>query len=194
MPRLASRRPKRVAAVTSRPALKNHYEAASKEVQDYFPHLPALLAAFPLQVALAYVFSRVELAQNMALYCGIVKCHKGDAALSWHAVDSHPMTRKYVVEKYALIFGEPSSPATSPAIRAAEKVRDNVMHGKNASDKEVRQAISCVLDYAQLLNADVSSVAGFKPFGNLRGFKGATQSLAPSTTRWILKGMGFSVS
>jgi len=176
--------------VKSKRGLKKHYEAAPEEVREYFSHLPGLLETFPLHVALAYVFSRVELAQNMAIYCGIVKRHKGDAALVRKAVDAHHMTRKDFAEKYKAVFGK----APSAFIGAAEKVRDKVMHGKNTTDKEVRQAIAKVLDYAQRLNAGVSSVAGFKPFGDLRGFKGAAQSLDSSTTRWLLKGMGFLMS
>jgi len=152
--------------VKSKRGLKKHYEAAPEEVREYFSHLPGLLETFPLHVALAYVFSRVELAQNMAIYCGIVKRHKGDAALVRKAVDAHHMTRKDFAEKYKAVFGK----APSAFIGAAEKVRDKVMHGKNTTDKEVRQAIAKVLDYAQRLNAGVSSVAGFKPFGDLRGW------------------------
>ena len=182
------------AAVKSKPGLKNRYNAAPKEVRDYFPHLVGLLDAFPLDVALAYVFSRVELAQNMTLYCGIVKRHKGNAALARKAVDAHHMTRKDFVQKYEAIFGKVLSSGAAASLQAAEAIRDKVMHGKKTSDKEVRQAIANVLDYAQQLNSDVSSLAGFKPFGDLRGFKGAAQSLDHSTTRWVLKGMGFPVS
>ena len=35
--------------------------------------------------------------------------------------------------------------------------------------------------------------AEFRPFGDLRGFKGRGQPLERTTTRWVLKGMGMGI-
>ena len=78
---LSSKRGLSLEKVKSKPGLLNFYKASTKEIREYFKHLTALIEAFPLDVALAYVFSRVELAHNMALYCGIAKLHKADTTL-----------------------------------------------------------------------------------------------------------------
>jgi len=71
------------------------------------------------------------------------------------------------------------------------------MHGKSVSDPDKRKAISLALHYAEGMNRliAVTKNLGFRPFtGDLRGFIGALGFLDKSTTRWILKGMGFGLS
>jgi hypothetical protein len=65
------------------------------------------------------------------------------------------------------------------------------MHGKSASDDQVRNAVAHILAYATAMNECTAEYDGPKPFGDLRGFKGAAQSLEKGTTRWVLMGMGF---
>ena len=57
----------------------------------------------------------------------------------------------------------------------------------------MRQAHVDIIEYAESVNIELQSVAGFEPFGDLRGFKGKVKSLEKGTTRWLLKGIGFSV-
>ena len=64
--------------VKSKPGLLNFFHKSPAEIQKYFEHLPNLIEQFPLDVVLTYVFARVELAHNMALYCGIAKLHRAD--------------------------------------------------------------------------------------------------------------------
>ena len=173
--------------------LVKRFEAAPEEVQKYFAHLPKLLNEFPLEVSLSYVFSQVELAQNMSLYCAIVKLHRADANLARQAVDIHHMTREEFKEKFEIVFGRKMPKDIADILSKAEDVRDKVMHGKKTTESEKRQAIGHVLDYAEKLNQKVHGLAGFKPFADLRGFKGAAKSLDKATTRWILKGMEFNM-
>ena len=79
-------------------------------------------------------------------------------------------------------------------LREAEKVRDKIVHGKSINNPNMRDAIYDVLEYATLLNEHLEEKAGFKPFGDLRGFKGRGTPLDANTTRWLLKGMGFTLS
>ncbi len=182
-----------MSAIKSKPGLLKRFNNAPKEVRDYFTHLPKLVEDFPLDVVLSYVFAQVELAQNMTLYCGIVRIHKADGALARSAIDAHHMTRKEFRDKFTVVFGLPIPDAIGNSLGKAETVRDRVMHGKNANDSDKRNAVANVIDYAEKLNAHVHGIAGFRPFGDLRGFKGAAKSLDKSTTRWVLKGMGFPV-
>ena len=98
-------------------------------------------------------------------------------------------------EKYNAIFGARPPAAAQNELSQAEAVRDAVMHGKGATDVELRNAIADVLLYAEAVNSDLEKRAGFCPFcPDLRGVKGRAQPLDKSTTRWLLKGMGFTMS
>lgn len=48
-----------------------------------------------------------------------------------------------------------------------------------------------ILDYATGFNDFVYGIAGLRPFGQLKGFKGRAASLEKSTSRWVLRGVGF---
>lgn len=136
------------------------------------------------------MFSRVELAQNMALYCAAVKLHRTDSALTRDAIDAHYMTRKNFKEVYKTIVGKSLTDAALTPLKEAERVRDRVIHGKSVPEADYRKAIVGVVDFAVAFNVLVQTHAGFKPFSNLRGFKGAGKSLDKSTTNWILLGIG----
>jgi hypothetical protein len=136
------------------------------------------------------MFSLVELAHNMTIYCGVVKIHRVDKTLARTAVDSHHMTRKGFGELYATIFGKSLKKATADKLAEAEKVRDRILHGKMVSEADKRKAVVDILEYAEAFNAEVQDLAGFKPFGSLQGFKGRAEALDKSTSRWILKGIG----
>lgn len=172
----------------------NSFRQAPQEIQDYFPSLPGLLNSFPWDVCLAYMFARLELAHNMAIYCGVVKLHRAEISLAWKAVENQHMTRKDFRQFFTVVMGKPISKLTYAKLEKAEKIRDKVLHGKVATPAQMREAAVNVLSYAEDLNQFVSGLAGFQPFDDLRGFKGRAQSLDVATTRWLLKGMGFSIS
>jgi len=177
----------------SRRGVLDRFEQSSSEVREYFEHLPGLMQNFPWDISLSYMFSRVELAHNMALYCGVVKVHRANAHIARSAIESYHMTREDFKHKFGAVFGTPIPGLISGKLTEAENIRDRVMHGKTASDDAKRKAVVAILEYAEQFNALVQSLAGFRPFGSLRGFKGRAQPLDESTTRWMLKGMGFAV-
>ena len=180
--------------IRSKKGLINYYYSAEPNVQTFFEHLPSLIEAYPLEVALSYVFLRLELAQNLAIYCGIVKQHRADADLAWAAVNNQHMTREGFQEMFKVVFGKAVPRGSSARLKAAEGVRDKVVHGKAVTDADKRNAIANVLDYAAAFSARVNEIARFDPVGSLRGFKGRRSALDKATTRWILKGMGFHAS
>lgn len=177
----------------SQRALLKLYDDCSEQVRGYFEHFRPLIENYPYEVALSYAFGQVELAQTMTLYCGVVKIHRVDARLARAAVDAYHMSRAGFLGKVEAIYGKPLPKAAQRKLTSAEGVRDKVMHGKGASDQEKRTALANVLRYAEAVNAFLDPVAGLQPFGSLRGFKGRARSLDRSTSRWVLKGMGFPV-
>ncbi|ONF45203.1 hypothetical protein BTO32_01655 [Marinobacter lutaoensis] len=175
-------------------ALNKFYEERAQEVKDYFSHLPNLVGnEFPYDIPLAYVFLRCEQAQNRTLYGGVVKIHRGKREFVSRVMNYQHLTRDGFKDIFKNVFGSPLSKETIEKMEEAEKTRDRVIHGKSVPDNEIREAIADVLEYAELLNNEVSGIAGFKPFGNMKGFKGRADSLDNRTTKWLMKGLGFGV-
>ena len=178
----------------NRRQLKQHFDDAPEQVREYFSDLLGLLENFPLDVALAYVFLRVELAHNMALYCGVVKIHNASKEVAGAAIDANHVTRESFLEMFKTVFNLDLPTAICNLLENAEGVRDRVVHGRKILEHEKREAIMEVIQYAEKFNEIVYAAARFRPFGNLKGFHGDGQSLSKAATRWVLKGMEFSLS
>ncbi len=184
-----------MAQVPSYKAVFKHYDKSPENIRRYFDQLPQLLKQdFPYEVSLAYLFLRTERAQNRALYCGVVKLHKAHAEVAENAVNAQHLTRKGFLDLYQTIFDKKLPDAIHRKIETAESIRDKVIHGKSMTDKSMREAHCDIIDYATELNKELLQVAGFEPFGSIQGFKGRGQSLDKKTSKWLLKGMGFSIA
>ena len=171
------------------------YSSSPKKVRDYFSYLPDLINNnMPLDVSIGYLFSQIEIARKMTLYCGIAKRHRVNIDLAWVAVHEAEITRNGFRELYKTIFEKDIPKHITSKVDNVEKVRDDVAQGKRVPDESKREAIVAILQYAELFNGEVGKVAGFEPFGDLRGFKGRAKPLDKSTSRWVLKGMGFNIS
>lgn len=180
--------------IKTKKGLLKAYNGAPQRVRDHFEHLPALLERFPLSVVLAYAFAQLELAQNMALYCGVVKLYRANAGLARSAVTAHHMTRGGFSALYKVVFQFDPPKGAVAEITNAERTRDDVMHGKTVSDQRTRNAIASVLAYSVAMNEQLKNEHGMEPFGNLKGFSGRAKKLDAKTTRFMLKGMGLSLS
>lgn len=178
--------------IKTRRGMINAFGAFPEKIHEYFEHFPGLTENYPWDVVIAYLHSRVELAHNMIVYCGVVKCHKVDAELARKAINSQHMTRKQFQELYTAIFDAKIPAGISKHLSHAEKARDRILHGKQVSDADQREAVYNLLIYAKKLNKKLQDTAGFQPFGSLQGFKGKAKSLDRATSRWVLKGIGFS--
>ncbi len=183
-----------VVAAPSYKAVLAAHASAPPQVSAYFDTLPWLINNRDWEVALAYMFIRLERAQNMTLYCGVVKVHRANCTVARKVVNVHHLTRGGFLELFENVIGKPMPDAMVKKIQDAEKTRDKVVHGKQVSVAEMRNAVVDILEYAAELNAFVRAQAGFMPFSDLRGFKGRVASLDTRTTRWLMKGLGFAVS
>ena len=141
--------------------------------------------------ALSYASALLERAKHLTIYCGIVKLHRTDATLTRRIVDADHMSRGRFLELFETVYGAKVKASLVSRLEAIEDTRDKVLHGKNVSKADVRQAIVSTLEFATDFNAFVKSKAGLQPFGELRGFKGRAKPLSKPTTRWVLRGMGF---
>jgi len=170
----------------------NEWQKLPDEIQPYFEHLPSLCENYPWDVVIAYLFSRVELAQNMTIYCGIVKCHRVDVEIAKKSVNNQHMTRQGFKDLYKSIFNKAIPSSIASKLDHAEGTRDKILHGKSVSEADKRKAVYDLLIYSKEFNDKLQTLAGFKPFGSLQGFKGRGQSLDKSTSRWVVKGIGFT--
>lgn len=180
--------------IKSKAGLKKAYAKSPHEIMEYFPHIPKLLEEFPMEVCLAYVFYRLELGQNMALYTGVVRIHRVDASLARTAVSTQHLTREHFDDLYQKIFSIKVPKTAKSDLERAQKTRDRIMHGKQASDDQIRNAIARVLEYAEEINAQLDRRHKLKPFGSLKGFAGRGKKLDKKTSRFVLKGIGFGIS
>jgi hypothetical protein len=180
-------------AVASYKAVLKHFQRAPEDVRQYFQALPFLTQNCGWDVCVAYQFIRLETAQNRALYCGLVKLHRAEPNVTDSFLASLHLTRASFLVLMNVIFSTPVPPAIVEKLKNAESVRDRIVHGKGHTEPDARQAMVDSIDYATELNSHLEKCAGFRPFGDLRGFKGAAASLDKHTTSWLLKGFFSSI-
>jgi len=175
------------------PVILKRFNSYPKDFRKYFNDFPKLVKGFEWEVSIGYLFSLVELAHNTTIYCGVVKLHKVDKDLAWEAVNNQHIKRESFWEFYKKIFKKLPEKNVLEKLGNASKTRNLMLHGKTIPEKEKRKAVDDILSYASEFNKAVDHAAGFKPFGPLKGFKGRAMSLSKDTSRWVLKGMGFSM-
>lgn len=181
-------------ACTQRRTVIDQFESYPEEIRDYFSDLPRLLDSFSLEISLSYLFTQIQCVHNATLCSGAVKVHKANRNVARAAVSAQPITREGFQVQFETVFGKPIPEEVKQELEAAELVQDKILNGQRTLAKEKREAIGHILDYAQALNRFVNSLAKFKPFGDAKGSDGCAESLNQATTRWMLKGMGFSLS
>jgi hypothetical protein len=180
--------------IRSKRGLLRLFQHCSPEVRKHFEHLPSLLDNYPLEVALAYAFQRLEVGQNMALYCGVVRLHRADSVVARNALDVQHMTRSKFAELYETVFELGLPTGAKGDLGTAESTRDTIMHGGQASGDRLRNAIGRVLEFSAAVNKQLHGRCQLQPFsGQWRGFAGRLQKLERRTTRFMLKGMGFAI-
>jgi len=167
-----------------------HFRAAPKRIQNYFPEFVPLVEGYDWEVSVSYVFSRVEQAKRMTIYCGITKIHRCESSLTWKLVSEDHLSRARFFELIKIVFAKKIPDNIREKLEASENVRDKIVHGMNWTDSDARKAMTQIIDFATKFNQYVKKIAGFQPFGDLRGYKGRKQPLAKATTKWILHGMG----
>lgn len=169
----------------------------SEDIRKYFDYLSVLLKQdkVSFEVVLAYLFLKIEQAHNRCLYGGIVKIHSANAEFVRRIINKQHLTRTKFQDLYKNVFGRAIPKEALEEIQNAEKIRDQVIHGKTVSDDLLRKAIISCLRYSKIINSEISDMteAGFKPFGDMRGFKGRAESLDTRTTKWLMRGLGFSI-
>ncbi|NEO83462.1 MAG: hypothetical protein F6J87_04260 [Spirulina sp. SIO3F2] len=147
-----------------RRGLKNVYESMSEDVRSFFKDLPALIDSdFDLDIALAYVFFRIEKGQRQTLYVGARKLYRTESELTWRAIDLHDLTRTGFKELFKTIYSFPISQKSDKCLVDAQKIRDDLMHGRTVKDKGKREAITKAMYYAEEMNDLIQGKKDFCP-------------------------------
>jgi hypothetical protein len=100
------------------------------------------------------------------------------------------MSRGRFKELFSIVFGKRIDKGILDKLSEAESVRDKVAHGKQLTQADARKCLADALDFAATFDQFVFDLAAFRPFGDLRGFRGRKEALSKKTTRWVLRGMG----
>ena len=175
------------------------FNALPKEIQDYFEDMNLLLLnkEIPASVLLAYVFFMIEQGQTELIYFGARKIHRTAKDLSRKIIFKQHMTREAFLRFFKTIYAKEIPEKIVKTLESAEAIRDKVMHGKDKGmrESERNRAILSVFSYAQEMNKFFAQENfGIIPYGSNKGRMGRAKPCDASTTRWILIGMGFSVS
>lgn len=166
------------------------YQDAPQQVRDYFPNFEELVISYKWEISISYVFSRVELAKRNTIYCGIVKLHRCNAALTRRAVNRDHMSRRRFFDLFSVVFNCSVPQEIVEELEIGERVRDKVAHGMEWREVEAREGLVSIINFATVFNDFVDDKANLRPFGKLSGFKGRGRPLTMETTKWVLRGMG----
>lgn len=168
-----------------------YWQITEEEISTYYEHVPGLLGTFPYEIAIPYVFSRLELVQMRALRIGLVIRYKAHFESARLAVDQLYRTRAEVDGKFKLILGSNLDDWAMLHLRESAKIRDKVLHGLNFTKTDCLFAIRAALVYSHFLHEFMMRQTGVSPFKTLRGINWGIDPLPKETTRYMLMGMGF---
>ena len=171
--------------------LKKIFDTLDKDTRGYLSKLDPLLEdGQNYELALAYCFMKLEEGHHRALKCGLVRLHKCDSS----KVDSELQKQHFTQEKYAEVFKNVFSNEipkdAKDSLTSAQKIRNELIHGKKTSDPDRRDAIFYSLMYMKSLGNFVKEKTEKNPYGNLQGLVGKTSLLPVKSTIWMLKGFG----
>ena len=172
--------------------LVKKFQALPEGTKTYLKGLgPLISEPITYPVALAFSFMKLEEGNHRALKCGLIRTHKCNSGKVDDALFKQHFTRQYFRTVFKNVFGKEVERELLETLQKAEKVRDKLIHGKGASDSDLRIGIAGALDYIDGLGAFVESETKKNPFGDLRGLAGKSSLLDPVPSFWLLKGLGF---
>lgn len=169
-----------------------HYEGCPDTISAYFNNFRRLVEEFQYEVAVAYCFLKLEQGYNRTLYGGSRKMRQVHTDIATSILDKQHLTREGFLDLYKNVYGKALPDQVVQKIKFSEKIRDRIIHGKKVEDKDAKKCLVDILDFSKELEAEVRSIASFSPFGDMRGLTGQSKSLDKSTSRWVMKGLGFA--
>lgn len=166
------------------------FDRLPDDIRSWIEIVPELVESYIWEVAIAFVFTRIEAIHHETLYRGLVKRHRTHASLTRDLLDRDHMTRRRFRELFKTVFDVPIPHALDEHLSDAEAIRNRVVHGKSLTGAQARGCLMSAFEFLEGLNDFVYVTAGFRPCADGRGFKGRVESLNKETSRWVLRGMG----
>ena len=171
------------------------YHDLPQEAQKYLGDFEKLAKMYPYgyEIALCYLFFRIEGVQRRLLYRGLIECHNINRALALDAANKVRMFRGNKFNKlFFSVFNVKPPKLDNDETKKTIKTRGDVVHGSdNAKYEDVRLAIAYMLKYVKLLNEEVQRAKGFSLFSDLRTMK-RPKLLDEPRSRECLKNLKFS--
>ena len=182
---------------TNAQSLKRFIGDGGEGFASYFSEFETLVCEHEfLRAALAFGFHLVEMAHHRLLYGDLCRLHGAHTELARKTIDSQFMTRNMFRDLYHAVFSQKFPVTLETKIKKAEAIRDKMIHGKNVTDAKTWKAIFDLIGYARGLNEQILEISDFQPFADMRGVTSRRRGALfnKETTRWMLKGMSFSIS
>ncbi|KKZ52884.1 hypothetical protein AAX17_08655 [Haemophilus haemolyticus] len=92
--------------IKSYKGILTEYQSLPEDIQKYFEYLPELIKG-DYEIAIAYLFFKIEQGQNRLLYGGAVKLFAADIEVARNIVNYHHLTRDGFKQIYKNIFNKP---------------------------------------------------------------------------------------
>ncbi len=172
----------------------SRYKSCPEDIRKFYEAFEDLVNDYTYEVSIAYCFLKLEQAYNRTLYGGVRKMRKVHTEIARSVIDKQHLTRDGFIKLYKNVYGKTLPDTLVRKIKFAEKIRDRIIHGKKVEDKDARKCLVDILAFSEGLESEVKSIASFSPYADMRGLTGKSTSLDKTTSRWVMKGVGFAVS
>lgn len=166
-------------------------EQLPTEVQSEFKSLPKLLVTFPLEVATGYVLSRLERTRRFMIFAKLIRQYRAESTMTASVIQRQSMEESQfaIFSQRILSYPVDYLPKFSPI----QKLHRKAVFGSEIKHEETVHAFVKFFDSVHWMYSHCT-VPGYRPFGDRSRLKPFKQQVSKATTRWLLKGFGFSVS
>lgn len=180
-----------MAYMQHRTLLKRFCEFDDDVIAYFDPCKKLLEEKYFLDVIIAFMFSRLEVAHRETLCFGAMKHHDVDRDSARNALEKIDLSRPDFRNLFKHVYGYKIPHDLIQKIQSAEVTRDKILHGKIPEAGDKSKAILNTIDYFDQLNSLIYEKSGVWLAGSRHGMFGRKRSHNRATSKWILMGLGF---
>lgn len=136
--------------------LKSQYDDLDEDVRNFLSKLgPLLDDAKNYEIALAYCFMKLEEGHHRALKCGLVRIHECASTTVDHELQKQHFTAEKYRSVFKNVFSKDIPSAAVEYLVKAQKIRNDLIHGKTTTDPKRRDAVYYAIEYMKAVGAFV---------------------------------------
>ncbi|MGB3409016.1 MAG: hypothetical protein WBA67_16160 [Jannaschia sp.] len=169
--------------------LRRQFGELPEEVRGHLSKLGPLLDSSELELALAYLFMKIEQGRYRTIKCFLIRRLKCQASIIDGILKNKQLTRKSFRKTVQELSAANFSEASFDRLDEAEKVRDAQIHGRPPSQESLRGAICDAMAFVRIFGEDVRNETNKNPFGNLQGLSSRIRTLTSIQSEWIIRGV-----